>query len=153
MDLHVALESFAPEYRVETVGLERLSAGLPDSREVDRLSLSLHSIDSSAVSSFDFMQRNPDVLVISPGSRSEDFLRESDMAVMTDDASSLATWKTVMKKARGLMIRGNVSIFNPVLDMQGYPKKGYYSAAARELAKSGTRMLASAGWNEYKIDC
>lgn len=152
MDLFVALESFAPEYQVKPVDFGQSNERMQVSREVSRLSLNLRPIDLKVTSSLDFLRRNPDMLTVSLGGQTDDSLRESALAAMTNDQPSLAAWKAIRNKAKASMHSDGVSVINPVLKVRQSVKSHYYSQGAHELARLGIRMLAAAGWNEYKID-
>lgn len=151
MELFVAQEFFVDDYRAELVNREQLTEGLSISNAVGRLSLSLYVIDPAAISSLDYMRRNPHVLTVSLGAQSDVWLRESALAAMTDDEPSLAAWKAIRTKAKRSMYSG-ASVVSPISNERLRLTSHYYSQGARELAALGVLMLASAGWNEYRFD-
>lgn len=151
MHLFLALELFAPKYRVELIDRERLGESLRTC-EVDRLSLSLAAIDADATSALDFLQRNPDVLIVSFGSQTVDSRSESTIAAMTNDEQSLAAWKAIRNKAKASMHHDGVSVVNPASGARQRLKSHYYSERAQELSRRGVRLLASVGWSEYEFD-
>ena len=152
MNLFLVMEVFSPEYQVKPVDKSRIGEFFPASDVVSRVSLSLGEIDTDATSALDFLRRNPGVLVVSIGAQTEEMLRESTIAAMTDDGPSMVAWKVIRNKAKALMRTGAVSVLNPVSGTRQCLKSHYYSEGAQELAGRGVRMLASAGWNEFEFD-
>ena len=152
MDLFLAVEAFAPEYRVEPVDKAQVGERWAAFGVVSRVSLSIVPIDTGATSALDFLRRNPDILVVSIGANTDGVLRESTIAAMTDDTPSLVTWKAIRSKAKALMRTGAVGVLNPASGVRQSVKSHYYSYGAQELARRGVRMLAAAGWNEFEFD-
>jgi len=152
MNLFLAMEAFSPEYQVKPVDESRIGEAFPASCVVDRVSLSLGTIDTNATSALDFMRRNPGMLVVSIGAQADEILRESTISAMTDDGPSIVAWKIIRNKAKALMRTGAVSVLNPASGARQSLKSHYYSQGAQELAARGVRMLASAGWNEFEFD-
>ena len=149
--LVVAVESFVPKYNARSCGIGGLAAELGGSFDIDRVSLNLVPMDLSAVSSLDFVRANPNILTISLGMQSQAELRESALSAMTDDSESIKVWRAVRAKAKGSMLSGS-TVVNPITGAEQRAKGHYYSAGAREMAKRGVRLLAAAGWNEYRLD-
>jgi hypothetical protein len=70
---------------------------------------------------------------------------------MTDDSGSLKVWRAIRAKVKASMLSGS-TVVNPATGAEARAKGHLYSPGARELAKRGVHLLASAGWNEYRID-
>ncbi|WP_146164359.1 hypothetical protein [Pseudosporangium ferrugineum] len=149
--LAVAVESFLPQYSARLCDVADLPVELAGSSEINRVSLNLLPIDVSAASALDFMRSNPNVLTVSLGTQSRAELREAALSAMTDDDESIKTWRAIRLKLRKSLLSGS-TVVNPVTGAEQPAKGHYYSKGAREMANRGVRLLASAGWNEYRLD-
>jgi hypothetical protein len=128
-----------------------LAAELGGSSDISRISLSLVPMDLSVGSALDFMRANPSVLTVSLGMQSQAELREAALSAMTDDSESIKTWRAIRAKLKGSLLSGS-TVVNPITGAGQRATGHYYSAGAREMTKRGVRLLASAGWNEYRLD-
>lgn len=149
--LAVTAEWFVPKYSVRSCDMSRIAAANGALSDVSRVSLGLAPINLEAASSLDFLRANPSVLTISLGMQSQSEIRESALSAMTDDGESLKIWRAIGTKAKASMFSGS-TVINPLTGAEQRAKGHYYSSGAREMAKRGVRLLASAGWNEYRLD-
>ncbi|MFI7601215.1 hypothetical protein [Actinoplanes sp. NPDC049681] len=149
--LVVAVESFVPRYVARSCIMEDLGAELAGSSDINRVSLNLVPIDLSPTSSLDFVRLNPNILAVSLGMQSQTDLRETALSAMTDDSESIRIWRAIRAKVKASLLSGS-TVVNPITGAEQRAKGHYYSVGAREMAKRGIRLLASAGWNEYRLD-
>lgn len=149
--LAVAVESFFPKCSARLCSIGGLAAELDGSSDISRVSLGLVPMDFSAASALDFMRANPNVLTVSLGMQSQAELREAALSAMTDDSESIRIWRAIRVRLKGSLLSGS-TVVNPISGAGQRAKGHYYSAGAPELAKRGVRLLAPAGWNEYRLD-
>lgn len=138
-----------PGSRHEIVVLDSVDPK-PLSPDVSRIGLATHQLDSTAESSHEFMQANPDVLTIYLGEQSDDLLRESFLSAITDNDSIGAVWKRIRRKATNGMRKG-AWVVGPT-GARGRVDTHYYTPGAKAAAESGARILPLAGTAEYILD-
>lgn len=148
-NLNMAVEQLFPDYRAIPVADADLRT-VPDSLKVRRVSFGLEPLDVGASTAQDFMARNPDSLTLMLGTPSFEGLRQSALGAVTDDETSLRTWRRVMRKAKASMHKG-ASVVNPRSGARQHVKDHYYTDGAWRLARSGVKMLAAAGWNRFEF--
>lgn len=148
LEVELAWEEFHPHYRVEAISIEDL-AGLEASR-VSRVDASVHPIDTTVSTSFEFLSRNPEMLSITPGRLDSDGLREAALGAVAEGEESVRRWRTVQRRARGGLRRG-AQVVNPVSGAHKSSPSHLYSVGAAALAARGVPILAATGWNQYRL--
>lgn len=145
------LEQFFPDYRISAVVSDERSDVAGDLANVDRVALCSTDPDLTAVAAHEFVTRNPNCLFVSIGSRDADGLRESALGGDCDDPETLRRWRDLIRYAKSAMHQG-ATISNPVSGVRE-PRPGHlHTAGAHQLAASGVKMLAAAGWNQFVFD-
>jgi len=149
MGLHLALEVFRPTYTATSV--EASDLVLSEIGDVSRVSLSLRPFDLDVNSSLEFVRSNSDALTILIGTSSTDSLRESLMAAAADDPATIAAWQKIRRLAQKSMHKGAL-VVNPMSGARAEVGAHRYTDGALRLARSGVKMLAIGGWNEFELD-
>lgn len=148
LEVELAWEAFAPHYRVTTISIEELAALQPE--QVSRLSASVHQFDVTASTSVEFLTKNPEILVVTPGRLNSEGLREAALGAIAEGEGSLKRWRTVQRRARRSLRRG-AYVVNPISGAGKFSPSHLYSAGAAALAARGVPILAAAGWNQYRL--
>lgn len=146
-DLHFAIEDFGKDYRVSPLSSSGLSVN-PGKRS--RIFVSPLPFVFDVVAARDFLKANPRFFVVTPGILDDEGLRESQMGAVTDNPTDLKTWGTIKRRAVKSMHRG-AYVVDGLTGVRELLKSHRYTDGAKELALSGTRMLASIGWNRYEF--
>jgi hypothetical protein len=151
--LHVVTMEFAPGFRVEL--LESGSAftrHIESSHHVPRrvyLCRTLPSLD--VTSPLEFMNRNPDCLIIDLGRHSDGKLAESVFAANTDVDGDLKVWRRLAADLKGRTKAGLWGV-NPTTGARHFYKQNRYTAAVADEAKRGLQLVPIAGWNLFFIE-
>ncbi|MDX3850547.1 hypothetical protein [Streptomyces sp. AK02-01A] len=145
-------ERFFPTYELQQVGgVGEVSGMSSGNSDVDRISLNPSPVDLSATSSRDYAQKNPDSLFITLGEQSDDILKESFLAAMTDDATLVKVWKRLRERARKSMCKGAWAE-NTMSGAQSRVASHYYTEKAKQLAEVGVVPIGGTGWIKYRFD-
>jgi hypothetical protein len=148
-DLRAVLEQFFPVYRaVEPSGDDPSATGM---EVIDRVALCRADPDLTATTAHEFVSRNPGCLFLSIGSHGDDWLRESALGGVTEEQETLRIWRDLIGKAKSAMHTG-ATTRNPASGAEETLPRHLHTPGAHELAARGVRILAVAGWNEFKFD-
>jgi len=147
----LVVERFFPAYRADLADRTGPLVGDRPDRTVDRLALTDVPPDLSATSAHDFAVKNPRALFLLVGLRSDEGLRESALGGMTEDIALAKIWRRVVRAAKTHMHRG-ATVSNPQTGAAARAPDHLHTPGAHTLAADGVRMLAIAGWNEFKFD-
>jgi hypothetical protein len=145
--LAVVAERFFPEYEPvaipPNVGLRDAVAHL---EPVRRLCLARSGLDFGCgfITNQEFMTVNPDCLAIALEPVTEDGLRETALATLTENRDTLAFWLKLVLELDEVMHQGATAI-DPRTGSLRYFASHRHTPGAHELASSGVRMLACAG--------
>lgn len=147
--LGVAVEQFFPEARWRAVkgdlslAIEELGGGC------DRIWLFTGPVEIGQEAGV--VSDEQECMTLTPGRLSSEGLRESALGANSEDKSVLSSWRKILKSAKLAMLEG-AWVVNPVSGARVRAKAHYFTKGALELSQAGTRMLASAGWNEFELD-
>jgi hypothetical protein len=92
----------------------------------------------------EFVDKNPAMMRLLVGGRSEDGLVESWLSARTDDKPSLAVWRKIAKRLKEITTKG-VMGFNPRNGVSGPISRLRYTAGAKALQCEGVPMITSNG--------
>ncbi len=148
--VRAALIQFFPEMRVFEVIDGEFQSAIGNLEVVNMIAFSISHFDLPAKNMSEFMERNPDSLMLKIGALKNDGLVESVLSANTGDPVSLSVWKKVVKKLHEHTCEGAWAV-NRETGVAGYSKKHRYTVASKELEENGTRMLPIAGWNFFVL--
>jgi len=148
--LDIVLERLFPDYSAVLLANRDVRKVAAELGDVRRVVLGVTALNLSGCPTEEVVTQNPDCMTLTLGKRTEDALRESALAARTDNPESLQIWRTLAKQLRASMRRG-AWVVNPHSGARGFVKNHLYTAGAEQLASTGVRMLAFAGWNEFEF--
>jgi len=148
--LHMVLERFSREPRGVAVDDANIDAAIRDLGGWNRMWLSPQPL-TVAPGKRPPIAGHPHRLSVYAGELTEGGLRESGLGATTATGPTLQTWRAIVKSAKSKMRKG-AWVINPVFGGKSRLKDHYFSEGALALSRSGTKMLAVAGWNEYVFD-
>lgn len=129
------------------VGVSRVD----DIGSIDRIALVNGPVDTTATSAHEFASRNADCLFVSIGKRTDERLRESAVAGVTDEKELLRAWRALFRQARSSMHAGATARDPWSHRVSRWPRH-LHTPGAHNLAAQGLPMLPAAGWVEYEFD-
>ncbi len=152
-DLNVVAERFYPEYEPVVVapGVP-LHEAIAELDPVQRICLSREDLvfGGSLITTEEFMTVNPDCLTIALEPVTEDGLRETALATLTDDPETLAFWMARVLELDEVMHQGAIAI-DPLTTKTRFFPSHRHSPGAHELAEQGVPMLACAGETYFQF--
>lgn len=147
--LRMAVERFFPQARCVVVTGTYLGSAIENLDGVwNRIWFSKVPlvIDHSKDSPFE-----PECMTLTAGSLMPDGLRESVLGAVSDDIDAIRKWRKVIKSVKSTMLTG-AWVLNPATGARQRVEGHYFTEGALALNQSGVKMLAMAGWNEFKLD-
>jgi hypothetical protein len=117
----------------------------------NRVCLYINKPDIGTNSYMDFLDKNPDYLLITIGKLLDNQLEESVLATQTENAESLKVWKKIVKKLNSITSSG-AWVVNPINGAKVFYKKHRYTNGAKKLFIDGVKVVPLVGWNYYILD-
>jgi hypothetical protein len=111
---------------------------------VRELAFTLRQPNLPAKGNMEFWDKNPDVLRLQIGRRSEKGVEESHLSARTENAAALAVWKKIAKRLKAMTEKGALAV-QPRTGATG-PARGHrYTLGAKALEATGVPMLTITG--------
>jgi hypothetical protein len=141
--LHVVAIRYSPYEAVELDSAAIADVFL-DASPVRELAFTLCHPNLPAKGNMEFWDKNPDVLRLQIGRRSEKGVEESHLSARTENAAALAVWKKIAKRLKSMTEKGALAV-QPKTGAAG-PARGHrYTAGARALEATGVPMVTITG--------
>jgi hypothetical protein len=141
--LHVVALRFRP-FKATELSESQLGCCFSAVSPYKRLHFTLGDPVLNVAQELELGDKNPDSLRLDIGTVDLEGLRESWLSARTDDPSSLATWKKIAKRLKGVTQQGATAI-NRKTGAKGPAKCHRFTEGAKRLDASGTRMLTITG--------
>lgn len=119
--------------------------------EIFSVFLGLHKPEINVKHRYDFLLKNNDFLTIDIGELNSEGLGESWVSGRTDDAATLAVWKTVARQLKKNTMAGLWAI-NTELGGKHFYKNTRYTVGACVLSQNGTKLLTHGSFVYCFID-
>jgi hypothetical protein len=97
-----------------------------------------------------FMQRNPNALVIDVGQFSGTKLGESSISAVGGNAE-FDLWKSLAAELRK-QTKAGMWAYNPANGAKRFYPQHRYTARAAEIAQEGVALAAAADWNLFSVE-
>ena len=137
--LHVVAIMYFPYEAVE-MDSPALPEVFSDASPVREVAFTLGHPNLPAKGNMEFWEKNPDVLRLQIGSKSEKGVEESHLSARTENATTFAVWKKIAKRLKSMTEKGALAVNRKTGDTG--PARGHrYTAGAKALEASGVLML------------
>lgn len=151
-EVFLAVECFYPRYDAAAVPAGvRLAPAIEEFGPVRRLCLCKRAFDTSAANASEFLQRNPESLVIILEPLTEDGLRSTAISARMANVDELRWWISIVREEAFAMHEGAWST-DPESGLRVHVPDHRHMRGAHDLAASGVRMLAAAGSAVFEFD-
>ncbi|MGI8729329.1 MAG: hypothetical protein ACR2LK_04970 [Solirubrobacteraceae bacterium] len=148
----LAVERFYPRYDAAAVpGGVKLARAVEEFDPVRRMCLCKREFDITAATPSEFLQRNPESLVIILEPLTEDGLRSTAISARMADVDVLRWWISVVREEAFRMHEGAWST-DPETGQSMHVPDHRHMQGAHDLAAGGVRMLAAAGSAVFAFD-
>lgn len=146
-DLHLVALQFFPTFQAEQIKDAKRLLQIDVPR---RICLSRSAPNVAARSLLEFMNRNPDSLVIDIGQFSRSKLGESSVSAQGANAE-FDFWKTLASELRK-RTKAGMWAHNPTNGAKRFYPQHRYTARAANLAEQGAELAAATGWNLFSVE-
>jgi hypothetical protein len=137
-------------FLVTAVDRAKLSTVLGNVK-VDRVAFTLASPALPARGMLEFLDRNPDALVLDVGKVLDIGLQESWLTARTHDAATLSAWRKLSKRVLAATATGAIAV-NPQTGATA-PARGHrFSTGAKAMDRAGVPMLPAAGTARFRFN-
>src|ERR1022692_1845742 len=137
--LHV-IEVRFPPYQAVELDPGRLDVPWTYSSPYRELAFTVHPPSLPASGNLQLVDKNPDLLRLMIGARSDKGLVESWLSSATADKAAMAAWKKIAKRLKG-MTKTDVIGFNPRNGVSAPIRWHRYTDGAKALQSNGVPML------------
>jgi hypothetical protein len=114
----------------------------------NRVCLYINKPDILTNNYLEFLERNPDYLLITIGKYFDNQLEESNLATQTENSECLKRWKKIIKNFNAVSLSG-AWVVNPNNGAKVFYKQHRYTEGAKKLSEDGVKLVPVAGWNYY----
>jgi hypothetical protein len=150
-EVHVSVSAIKYQpFVVTPINTADLSIVLRDV-EVRRVAFTLVSPALPARGMNEFLDRNPDAMLLDVGKVLDAGLQESWLTARTRDASTLGIWRKLSKRVLAATATGAIAV-NPKTGATA-PAKGHrFSTGAKAMDRAGVPMLPAAGTARFRFN-
>jgi hypothetical protein len=142
-NLHVFAVRFPP-FSIAKIEPSRLGEAFADP-SIWRFKFTMSPVDLAKVTNGnEFLDMNPDALILDIGPKREQGLRESRLSTMADVSKKTSPWAKIAMKLRAITKTGAISV-NPDNGASGKARGHRFSKGARALELSGVPMVSLTG--------
>ncbi len=143
LQIHVVGFRFFP-FDAAEISASELDSAIAEFSPIEQIAFTLRKPKLPATGQTDFLEKNPNSLLLSIERVDREGLRQSGLSARTDDPKSLAIWKSIATRVKNITKVGAV-VINPDTGDSGYERTFRYTAGAEALQKSGVVILPLAG--------
>jgi hypothetical protein len=147
--LHVVAMRFFP-FQAVVVDAHNLDDVMSECSPYDRIAFVRGVLSPSVTSGNDFLDRNPQSLILDLGTRTETGLKESLLSARTSDPETASVWKEIVKRLKAMTVAGAYAV-DPATGAAVKARTHRYTAGAKNLELSGIQMLPIAGTTILKL--
>lgn len=133
-----------PPYEVVELNPARLDEPWSYSSPFNELAFTIRRPNVLAKGNLELADKNPDILRLQIGGRSEKGLIESHLSARTDDKAALVVWKKIAKRLKGITQKGMTG-FDLKSGASGPIPWLRYTAGAKALESGGVPLLTITG--------
>lgn len=149
-NLHIVMVELFPSFRANLLNQADDALESMPLCNTNRVCLYINKPKILSKNFEDFLDRNPDSLLITIGKYCDNALEGSQFATNTQSGESLKVWKKIVKEFKSETLSG-AWVVNPYTGAKGFYKHHRYTKGAKKLFMDGVKIVPFVGWNYYVL--